>query len=204
MWSLPAPAPSHRPLGTSTDSSTVSTRIHCSFLFCWWSQIVEWTLCLGKRFYFIWVSSVPACLGNFVSHFALVINYSWEVYSLRVRLWNSFHLEFLLVLCIELYALLLQVFVSLDYNYPGLFTIKLANFGLHEIPKLDYLYRQLEKRCKMEQPEWEAHFIWHFEASKQVVIPKLLPSRILIPNYLKLILNCLSDWLTRRNVKMFS
>ena len=50
-----------------------------------------------------------------------------------------------------------------------------------------------KKRCKMKWPEWEAYLNWHFEPSKQLAIPKLLPSRTLIPSYRRLILDCLRD-----------
>lgn len=78
---------------------------------------------------------------------------------------------------------------DLQLNWPNLGSLKFL---------ISLSIQMIRKRCKMKWPEWEACLNWHFEPSKQLAISKLLPSRILIPNYLGLILNCLSDR-TKRN-----
>ena len=78
---------------------------------------------------------------------------------------------------------------DLQLNWPNLGSLKFL---------ISLSIQMIRKRCKMKWPEWETCLNWHFEPSKQLAISKLLPSRILIPNYLRLILNCLSDR-TKRN-----
>ena len=147
-----------------------------------------------QRFCFIWESSVLASvLGTLfpILVWSLIALRKREVHSLRIRLWSGLLLELLIVLCIKTVGLSPMSIsltglwlVRMIYNWPNLGSLKFL---------ISLSIQMIRKRCKIKWPEWEACLNWHFEPSKQLAIPKLLPSRILIPNYLRLILNCLSD-----------